>query len=262
MLLKNILDNYKSDYKDIKLHISEVRKDKYINIDLIVIPETYRSEGLGTKIVGDIVEYAKEKGSTICITPAKKVDFKTFNINAGGLKRFWSKDFSGFKFVQNSGRNKDYEISASMYMEVDKVNDINLDFINNVKRKDKYDEDVYESIEDKYLNGECETLVGYLTKLNKRGVNCEIHLIDESLDDDDSLYELSHSVYKDNKFYYDINGRFNNLDMLIRELPYYQEHMTIKIQEYDVAKSEHYKDIPKHLQDKDMNKINKKGLKI
>jgi len=116
MSIKQILNKYKKKYdvfeEDFKLYITETEKN--ISIDLILIPTYLREEGIGTKIVEDIIEYSNITGKTICLTPATtKSDQEQFNIDVKRLRKFWDK----FGFLKNIGKNKDFEISHSMYME-------------------------------------------------------------------------------------------------------------------------------------------------
>jgi len=110
--VKSIVEKYKEKYYDIKLHI--FKAENKIKIDLIVIPEYIRNEGIGTKIINDIIDYAKANGVTLELTPAiQKEDIKKWGIKKEKLLKFWK----NMGFVENKGRNKDYEISASFYMK-------------------------------------------------------------------------------------------------------------------------------------------------
>lgn len=75
----------------------------------------------------------------------------------------------------------------------------------------------YTNVYDKYLNGECQSLVRFLYLLNNReGTEIEITGIseDSTSDFDDKVF---HYVYKHNNKYYDINGEFESIDELIKE---------------------------------------------
>lgn len=79
-----------------------------IVLDKIIVPEEMRGEGIGKKAMGDITKLADQQGKTIALTPS--TDF-------GGAKGRLVGFYKGFGFVENKGRNRDYEISESMYRE-------------------------------------------------------------------------------------------------------------------------------------------------
>lgn len=72
----------------------------------IVVPKDGRSEGRGTTAMQALVDYADSTGQRISLTPAS--DF-------GGNKKRLVEFYKRFGFVENKGRNKDYEISEAMY---------------------------------------------------------------------------------------------------------------------------------------------------
>jgi hypothetical protein len=75
-------------------------------LDKIVVPEGSREKGMGTKAMNDITRLADQRGKTISLNPS--TDF-------GGNKKRLIEFYKGFGFVENKGKNKDYEISDSMY---------------------------------------------------------------------------------------------------------------------------------------------------
>lgn len=83
--------------------------------------------------------------------------------------------------------------------------------------KNNFKNSLYTNVFDKYLNGECQSLVRYLYLLNnKEGTEIEIIGISEDItsDFDDKVF---HYVYKYDNKYYDINGEFENIEDLIKE---------------------------------------------
>ena len=84
-----------------KLNISD---KTYISINLIKVKE--KSNGIGTKIMNEIIEYADKEKKLIVLSPSK--DF-------GGTVSRLIKFYKRFDFVENKGKNKDYEISETMY---------------------------------------------------------------------------------------------------------------------------------------------------
>ena len=100
--LNDIKEKYKEDVS--KFRISE-RGDKIL-LDLVVVKT--QNAGIGTKIMRDICSYADKQRKTIILTPSK--DF------GGSIPRL-IKFYKEFSFVENKGKNKDYEISEAMYRE-------------------------------------------------------------------------------------------------------------------------------------------------
>jgi GNAT superfamily N-acetyltransferase len=92
----------KAEHPDVKLDLYRTRGG--VNLSRIVVPE--RSKGVGTAIMRRIVEIADRNGDTVTLTPS--ADF-------GGNKARLVKFYKRFGFVENKGRNKDYEISETMY---------------------------------------------------------------------------------------------------------------------------------------------------
>jgi hypothetical protein len=126
-------------------------------------------------------------------------------------------------------------------------------FINNLKKKDTFNKKLYHSIEDKYTNGECELLVGYLSKLNNnKGERINIYLIPfDEFDKPNYEYKIFHSVYKYENEYYDINGRFENIQDLIDKLDFFDKDEKILIEtnskSFNEIEKDYYCSIPSKL---------------
>jgi len=96
-------EKWKSDYVDV--HI--VESEDAIVIYKIIVSKSERGKGLGSKVMQDICDYADAVGKRVELSPSK--DFGASSVTR--LKKFYKQ----FGFVENKGRNKDYEISHSMY---------------------------------------------------------------------------------------------------------------------------------------------------
>lgn len=72
---------------------------------------------------------------------------------------------------------------------------------------------VYHSAKEKYLHGECETLVYFLFLVNNR----QGSMVELKKKDDFSNQNVFHYVFFFNDKYYDINGEFNSLNSLIKK---------------------------------------------
>jgi hypothetical protein len=99
---KGLMEKFKG--QGIDSFISE--KAKNIVLNKIVVPDNARSSGLGTKAMQDLIDYADKSGKRIDLTPS--ADF-------GGNKKRLTEFYKRFGFVENKGKNKDYEVSESMY---------------------------------------------------------------------------------------------------------------------------------------------------
>ena len=87
----------------------KVSKDgKYIRPNKIVIEKSGRKQGQGTQFMEDLIRFADSKGLDIRIAPSK--DF-----GATSVKRL-IKFYKRFGFVENKGKNKDFEIDPTMSM--------------------------------------------------------------------------------------------------------------------------------------------------
>jgi hypothetical protein len=89
-----------------KLSIYADDNRKTITLNKIIVPKDARSAGEGTRVMNKLTAIADKKGYTIVLDPS--ADF-------GGNKNRLIKFYKRFGFVENKGRNKDYEISEYMY---------------------------------------------------------------------------------------------------------------------------------------------------
>ncbi|MBK0406764.1 GNAT family N-acetyltransferase [Acinetobacter pittii] len=90
----------------IELGLKGSTSSNVLSLHKIVVPEDMRNQGTGTKAMQDIINYADSQNKTIALTPSSD-----FGGNKSRLTSFYKK----LGFVENKGRNKDYEISESMY---------------------------------------------------------------------------------------------------------------------------------------------------
>lgn len=91
----------------VKIDVSESRSRPTLTLSRIVVPETQRGAGLGSRVMGDLIRYADESGKTIALSPS--TDFGGSSV--ARLKAFYKQ----FGFVENKGKLKDYEVSETMY---------------------------------------------------------------------------------------------------------------------------------------------------
>lgn len=92
------------EFPDVSFQFSS--RDKLLSLDKIVVPKSMRGTGVGTQAMNKIISKADKQGHTIDLVPSS--DF-------GGNKKRLVEFYKSFGFVENKGKNKDYEISGAMY---------------------------------------------------------------------------------------------------------------------------------------------------
>ena len=100
--IKQISDNWES--QGVRNSVSE--NGNRVMLSQVVVPKELRNQGIGTKYMQDLIDYADSVGKRVELSPSAD-----FGGNKNKLKEFYSR----FGFVENKGRNKDFEISESMY---------------------------------------------------------------------------------------------------------------------------------------------------
>ena len=83
-----------------------------ISLDMIEVPKVDRKQGVGTAVMAELIRYADEQGKRIVLTPGLPDD-RHGTTSRGRLVKFYKR----FGFVENKGRNKDFQISDGMYRE-------------------------------------------------------------------------------------------------------------------------------------------------
>jgi GNAT superfamily N-acetyltransferase len=101
---ESLVKDLQATYPDVKLDVMDSRGR--INVSRIVLPKEQRGQGTGTKIMQQLAEHADATGKILTLTPAAD-----FGGSVPRLKKF----YKALGFVENKGKNKDYEISESMY---------------------------------------------------------------------------------------------------------------------------------------------------
>ena len=98
--IKELKEKYKNSFKTINIY----EYNNKISIDLIIAKE--QNSGEGTKLMKDICEYADKSKKIIILSPSDD-----FGSNKKRLIEFYKR----FGFVENKGKDKDFEIFESMY---------------------------------------------------------------------------------------------------------------------------------------------------
>lgn len=105
---KSFSKDIQARYPDVKLDVMDGRN--IINVSRIVVPQDRRNQGIGRKVMRDIIEHADSVGKPVALTPSGD-----FGGSVTRLKEF----YKSLGFIENKGRNRDFEISESMYRPVD-----------------------------------------------------------------------------------------------------------------------------------------------
>ena len=99
----NTLDDIKNKYPNVDLSVFS--KPEGITLSKIVVPKDARSEGIGSKVMKDLIKYADENNLPIALTP---------DSSFGGSKTRLKSFYRNFGFKDNKGRNKDFSFRESM----------------------------------------------------------------------------------------------------------------------------------------------------
>jgi GNAT superfamily N-acetyltransferase len=96
-VLNKISSAYERKHPGMKLNVSHSPKTKSIQLNLIRVPKEKRNQGIGSRAIKGISNYAKKQNLSVSLTPEPEKGKK------GKLQQFYKK--RGFK------RNKDLAIS-------------------------------------------------------------------------------------------------------------------------------------------------------
>ncbi|ARV77127.1 hypothetical protein SKUL_28 [Pseudomonas phage Skulduggery] len=96
----------RGEYPGLKLDL--MGKNGRATLSRIVLPEGSRNAGAGTAIMKRITDWADQTGTTLALSPTAD-----FGGSKGRLVAFYKRQ----GFVENKGRNRDFEVSESMLRE-------------------------------------------------------------------------------------------------------------------------------------------------
>lgn len=105
-VIEEIQNRWKQE--GVVLYIYE--RDDSVILDSLIVPPDKRKQGIGTQIMQEVAGYADMVGKRLEVSPGQKDDFHG-TTSRGRLVNFYKR----FGLVENKGRNKDFEISKSMY---------------------------------------------------------------------------------------------------------------------------------------------------
>ena len=108
-IFKEKLSSLRSSAKEQGIELSAYGSiDRGVRLSKIEVPKKDRGQGKATKIIQDLVSLADDNGVLLKLTPTNE-----FGASKERLKEFYSR----FGFVENNGKNKNYQVSESMYRE-------------------------------------------------------------------------------------------------------------------------------------------------
>ena len=86
------------------------RSDGDIHLASVIVSKGNRQQGIGSEFMADLVAYADANGKRVVLSPGQPDD-RHGTTSRARLVRFYKR----FGFIENKGRNKDYQISEGMY---------------------------------------------------------------------------------------------------------------------------------------------------
>ena len=96
---EDFLDQIQILYPDVRIFAHEGKNN--IKITSLLVPKEQRGKGIGTDIIKKIKEYAQKVNKTVSLSPGPEK----------GYKAKLTKFYIDLGFIQNKGRNKDFELS-------------------------------------------------------------------------------------------------------------------------------------------------------
>ena len=84
-----------------------------ITVHSLIVPRDRRKQGIGSRIMEEIIAYADQVGKRVDVSPGVKDPYHG-TTSHGRLVKFYKR----FGFVRNRGWDKDYGISSTMYRPV------------------------------------------------------------------------------------------------------------------------------------------------
>lgn len=106
------LDDITNKYKASTDVLNVVENKDTISLNNIIVKKELRNQGIGTRFINELIQYADAKQKTITLTPTSEY----------GTKKQLTNFYKKFGFVANKGKNTDFVISDTMYRKpIDKT---------------------------------------------------------------------------------------------------------------------------------------------
>jgi predicted GNAT family N-acyltransferase/predicted nucleotidyltransferase len=107
--MHDMVDNFNNAMEKkytVELFIHYSKHSRYLTLDKIVVPTSQQGEGIGSKVMNEIIAFADKNGKSMALTPDK--------VYGGSSIKRLEQFYKLFGFVKNSGRNKDYRVRETM----------------------------------------------------------------------------------------------------------------------------------------------------
>ena len=96
-----LLSRYEKCLKELDIY----ENNTSLILSRIIINEECRNEGVGTKVMKDLIDYADSNGQIVTLTPSRD-----FGSSVNRLTQFYKR----FDFKMNKGSNKNFEFKDTM----------------------------------------------------------------------------------------------------------------------------------------------------
>jgi GNAT superfamily N-acetyltransferase len=103
---RDVQSSLTEEFEGLKMSLSG--KGSTVTLNKIIIPEDQRGQGTGSQVMQRVIDWADQNGKTVALTPSKD-----FGGSVPRLKSF----YKNLGFIENKGKNKDFEISETFYRE-------------------------------------------------------------------------------------------------------------------------------------------------
>ena len=107
--VRSFADQLEKKYELQTLFLSDLKERNAIEIASIIVGKENQKSGIGSAVMNEIIQYADQLGKTLVLTPGL-YDKKHGTTSQSRLIKFYKR----FGFVENKGRNKNYEFRHSM----------------------------------------------------------------------------------------------------------------------------------------------------
>lgn len=102
--LEKISSAWERKHPGMKFSIHQSKNPESIRVNSIEVPKEKRNQGIGSRAMKGVINYAKKKGVPVSLTPSPEKGKKK------ALNRFYNR--LGFK--SNKGKNKDFRFSDTL----------------------------------------------------------------------------------------------------------------------------------------------------
>jgi len=139
----------KWEQQGLKVDIYHDKRRNEISLSTIIVPKEKRGTGIGSDFMNELTQVADKEQATITLTPST-------DYGASSKKRL-VEFYKKFGFVENKGKNRDYEIKDDMYRLPEETKNLAGQPETEVPHRptmldDDFDEDQVEQIEEQRIS--------------------------------------------------------------------------------------------------------------